>query len=714
MKNFQAKLQEQFNKMLQTGRLYISNISGREVWDFYLDSFKDGDDPMFRDPDSSTHNCNTCNNFVRRYGNIIAFDDNYQLMTLWDIKVDDEYQPSCDAITKRIKKFGIADIFVETYDMLKALSYETKLTNNQKQFNLGIAKNIKRYTKEEAEKFGVVKANETKTFHHLYLTIPSEFITINTNGRSIAQIKEEHRSNAQVLKRGLEEIPLDTLLLVQELIEQGSILNGDAHLVKVNEFIQIKKEYDKLNSVAKKNRFAWIAEEKLGMKSRFKNELIGVLCSDIATGVELNKACQDWNKRVDPANYMKAVAPFTEAQKKKAMKTVKEGGYEASFLRRLATMDDILADEIKHMNSGENKGISIFDNLKATKSSSNTSEKEIKGTEIKIDKFMSDILPKSTTIEAFLSNRHQNNMVTMTTSANNDGKPMFAWDNNYSWTYNGNLAGVSQIKQAVKSLGGKVDGVLRFSIMWAEDNIDNSDLDAHAHETPGEHIYFSNKASTITGGNLDIDVTQPQSHKRNSGKNVVENITYPSIEKLKGKSIAFKIRQFAERNSKGFKAEIEFNGEIFSYTYNTRVTGVVDIATVDIDKNGNFNIKHHIKPANTVSKEIYGLDSNQFHKVNLVCLSPNYWGKNKYGNKHFFFMLDECKAKDRIRTYHIENLNNELKAERKVLEPLASTLMIEPKGEQLSGLGFNATVRDEVVMRVTDANNVKKQYLVKF
>ena len=39
---------------------------------------------------------------------------------------------------------------------------------------------------------------------------------------------------------------------------------------------------------------------------KFRNTLIGVLCSELSEGMELNKACENWNKRVDPINYKKA------------------------------------------------------------------------------------------------------------------------------------------------------------------------------------------------------------------------------------------------------------------------------------------------------------------------------------------------------------------------------------------------------------------------
>ena len=65
MKNLSKKIQAQFAIMCATGKLYKSAKTGRQIWDAYLKSFKDGDDPMFRDPESSQHNCNHCNNFIK-------------------------------------------------------------------------------------------------------------------------------------------------------------------------------------------------------------------------------------------------------------------------------------------------------------------------------------------------------------------------------------------------------------------------------------------------------------------------------------------------------------------------------------------------------------------------------------------------------------------------------------------------------------------------
>ena len=55
------------------------------------------------------------------------------------------------------------------------------------------------------------------------------------------------RDAKNVFQRALVEIPLDTLELVRDLIVQGSLLNGNTYLDKVNTFIQLKKEYDERN-----------------------------------------------------------------------------------------------------------------------------------------------------------------------------------------------------------------------------------------------------------------------------------------------------------------------------------------------------------------------------------------------------------------------------------------------------------------------------------
>ncbi len=376
-------------------------------------------------------------------------------------------------------------------------------------------------------------------------------------------------------------------------------------------------------------------------------------------------------------------------------------------------MGDIKVSEILHSNIGkeEIKSATIFDNVKAT--STRHKRNEFDGVEeVGIDKFMKDILPGCTSVEVFLKNTHDGNMASLTTANYSESKQIFKWPNNYSWTFNGNLAGKSQIKEAVASKGGKVDGILRFSMIWNDENKnDSSDLDAWCRQPNGELIGFNTRFRADNGrlksscsGQLDLDNTNP------NGKIAVENIYFENINQMIDGEYCFWVNQYSARNSKGFKAEIEFNGEIYSYEYNQPVGRDVVVAKV-ILKNKEFFIEHKL-PESTSSKEIYGLETNMFHKVNLLCLSPNHWNNNEVGNKHYFFMLDNCKSPVGIRSFHNENLISELAAHRQVIEVLGSTNMIDSTDKQLSGLGFNATVRDEVIVKLSGSH--KRTIKIKF
>ena len=698
MENFNKLIQAQFNKMCKTGKLFRSKVTGQEVWDKYLGSFED--DPIFRDPESSSHNCNLCKNFIRRYGNIIAIDENYKIMTIWDVNPDDVYKPSAKAISKLLKSKPVLDVFFETFDELNSLPYES-CNKTQPLYKLGMSHNVKRYTKEEAEKFGVVKPNEIRTFHHMYLSIPTEFV--NKSGSSVESLQGTYRAAKDVFTRGMEEISFDTLTLVKDLIIQKSLLDGQTHLFKVEKMIELKKEFD-LISPENRNNWCWINSYN-NQFAKFRNELIGTLCSDLSQGMDLNTACQTWNKRVDPANYMKASAPITKRQIEEAQKFVEENDYVESFNRRFATIEDIKASEILHMNSGkgELKEVSIFDSIKSTSTRHKKAEFD-KVEEVSIDTFMKDILPTCTSVEAYLENRLEGNMVSLTTSKVKESKPIFKWTNNYSWTFNGNLAGKSMIKENVKSAGGKIDGLLRCSLQWNdEDTKGIVDFDLHCQESEGSHIYYSDKRSYMTNGWLDVDMIRPS-------KIGIENITWQ--KKLPDMKYKFFVKNFCGSSNTGFKVEIEFDGNVFNYHYQNPVAGKqnIEVATVTVKK-GVISIVHHL-PESSNSREIYGLPTNEFHKINLICLSPNHWDENNVGNKHYFFMLNECKCPTSIRSFHAENLIPELAQHRKVLEVLGNSTMISPADKQLSGLGFNATVHDELIVRLQ--GSFKRVIKIKF
>lgn len=710
MKQFSEKIQKKFDEMSKTGKLFRIELTGQQVWDLYLNSFTPEQNPVFRDPSSSTYNCNHCKNFIRRYGNIVSVNDNYEIETLFDVDGGEEYANTVKVLTEAIKKSKIKNVFFETFDELNSLPYEVCKKTNSK-FLLGVVDNTKRYTKEEAEVYGVVKANQIVKFEHIHLHLRKDYVDMS--GKSVEAIMGEFSQAKDVFIRGMQTIPLDTLNLVEDLITQGSLLDGATHLYKIQEIVPLKIEYDSLSEKQKDN-WAWVKSYKLPY-AKFRNELIGTLCTELAEGKELNDACQTWNKRVDPANYMKATAPITKKQIEDAKKFVEENGYEESFRRRYATLEDIKIDEILHANAGDTSipSVSMFDSVKTT----NTRHKrnEFDGIEeVAIDKFMKDILPKCSSVEAYLTNNQEGNMVTLTTAENQDSKPIFKWGNNYSWTFNGDLAGKSLLTERVEAKGGRTDGVFRFTHSWNELERNESLMDLHVFmpeckvpmsgggpNVTGRRVGWNNRTDNLSGGTQDVDYTL----QAPIGHIPVENITFPSLNKMPEGVYTCKIHNWSFRNSGGKgRAEIAFQGNIFEYIYpKTKQNEWITIAEVTL-KNEIFSIEHKLPLSNSIAKEVYGLQTNEFHKVDLVCLSPNHWGKNKVGNKHYLFMLHGCKNPNSVRSFHNENLLPELATHRKVLEVLGATNKIKGTGKQLSGLGFNATISESLILRLSGSH----------
>jgi len=300
-----------------------------------------------------------------------------------------------------------------------------------------------------------------------------------------------------------------------------------------------------------------------------------------------------------------------------------------------------------------------------------------------------------------MENRFEGNLVSLFTAKNKTAKNLFKWDNTFSWTYNGNLSGKSMIKEAVKTAGGNIDGVLRASMIWNESGSDSSDLDVWCKQSTNQFIGYntgfrkdSSNLFSNCGGQLDLDNTNPK------GKLAVENIYFRSINEMKDGVYSFYVNQFSGRNSsKGFKFEIEFEGELFCYEYNKPVVGKIPVADITL-KNGKFNIEHKLPCTTNSSKNLWNIETNQFHKVNLVCSSPNHWGDNNIGTKEYFFMIQDCKSQDPMRAFHIDQLNSELMGSRKAIDMLGNYKMVEPSDKQLSDIGFNCTVRDSLIVKV--------------
>lgn len=663
-----------FSKNFETvtnGRVLFETDADKDrLWEIYLNSFPEGTNPIYKV--RREYDCSCCRHFLKNIGHTVYIDDDMNVRSICEFDTgSDVFQPVMDAVAAYVKSCKITGRYLSNESAV-GTEHSTSMGDD----------------------------GRVETFRHFYVKLPNMLNVhpYNTIGTAKGQFNATH----DVFKRSMDEIGMEAIDTVLELIRSNTLYKGEEWLSNISDLRKHKMAYEQL-STDKRENYCWALTYTVGpVLGRIRNHSIGVLLTDISDGMDLDAAVRRYEAIVAPANYKRPKAIFTKKMLEEAQKKVAEMGYMDSLPRRFATLDDISVNNILFSNKDAAKRIinggNVFDSMMSDVKVDPKRFSRVE--EIGIEKFISDVLPRATEVEAYVENRHAQNMVSLIAPVNKEAKSMFKWDNGFSWAYAGNMTD-SEIRENVKMAGGKVDGVLRFSIQWNDGkDHDQNDLDAHCIEENGEHIYYAHSVSVRTRGNLDVDITHPV-----PGKAAVENITWPDKRRMALGDYRFLVNCFAYRGGQsGFRAEIEFDGQVYRYDYvKPHTHGYVNVATVTLHPDGHFSIKEHL-PSQMSNREIWGVKSNQFVPVSVVMYSPNYWDEQTgIGHRHYMFMLKGCVNPENPNGFYNEFLKNELMEHKRVFEALGGRMAVEDAPDQLSGLGFSSTKRNDLIVKVKGA-----------
>lgn len=670
--DFRNLVTEACNKMIKENKhLFILDTQKEFLWMAYMESFPEG-------AVRQEFNCVNCKHFITRYGALVSVDENYKIHSYWeDVHAEGMFAKVVDNMLQVLKNTKIRNAFV---------TEET---------TMGCKCNQQ-----------ILPSKEIITWNHFYATPTSNLIMDKSQTPTF---RAGAKSSHDVWIRTLSEINYNSVQTVLDLIADDNLYRGDTYLRQVS---ALKTALDTIENKHLEgfelDNYAWISSCVLpDAVTHILNSAIGQLLKDITDTNNVESSVKKFEAMVAPYNYKRPKGIITKTQVENAYKTVVELGYEDSLERRHAKVEDISIEDVIFVNRETRKRmLGGFDSLMNETSNTSKTATDFEKTAIPttMEEFLNNIVSKASKLELFFDNKLNNNLVTLTAPVNKEAPSMFKWNNGFAWAYNGNIS--DAIKQRVKEVGGKVDGYMRISLHWY--NYD--DLDLHM-DSPYGHIYYGNKADLLDvdmnagGGNAFEEHDNPKKYSRNA----VENIIFSGIPKT-GTYKVF-VNNFAkvENIDLGFEVEVELNGVVHTYVYDKDVPHKSNVPVLDFTSNGCEVIftKEHLSSA-TASKEIWGVKTQNFVEVSAICLSPNYWGNNKVGAKHYFFMLKDCKNPDAVREYFNEYLKDELtKNHKRVFEVLASKALTPYDDNQMSGLGFIATSRNSLMVRV-DSGKIYK------
>lgn len=654
--------------------LFVTNTDKQQLWDTYLNSFPEGSNPIYKV--RTEHDCNCCKNYIRQMGNVVAIVDG-KLQSLWDIEVGGSYQVVADAMSTLVKSGKIENVF---------LKYEN---------TIGTDKNH------------VQSENGVITHNHFYTKLPTEFVVSKTK---IGTLLGETKTSKDVFTRALETISISSVELVLELIAQNSIYRGQEHKATLDSYLKVKKAYDLASN---KDMFVWLNLKSTNPAVVFiRNSVIGTLLVDLADGKDLEVAVKAFESKVAPSNYKRPTALVTKKMIENAHETMKELGLMSALERRYAKIEDIDINNVIYANRNVKNILTgnIFEEL-ANKAIDNVPNFD-KVESVSIDDFLTKIVPSAESVELFLENSHATNLVSLIAPVHLDSANIFKWDNKFSWSYTGDNA--DSIKERVKKAGGQIVADIRVSLSWY--NYDDLDLYLKEITAKGNYeIYYGNRSyKSPNGGQLDVDMNTGGGTRSHGSRNAVENIVYTNGKTLTNGRYIVQVHNYRrmETIDVGCEVEIEVYGKMYNFVYSKPIKDeeLIDIAVITVH-NGQITVDSDI--ASTVSsKEIWNLTTQKFHQVSAIMLSPNYWGDNNVGNKHFFFMLENCKNDDKARGFYNEFLKGELDKHRKVFEIVGSKMKTDEEINQLSGVGYSSTQKNHVFCRVKGKFNrvVKVQF----
>ena len=626
----------------------------------YLDSL-----PLTKFRTRPENYCTYCFMGYRDMANVVAFNDDGELITIFD-NYDDVGEPYRTTMIKMREH---------------VLSYELEGYFLSDTARLGIPQNTEPAT-------GIV-------FKHVHGRVPDEYVSDKVS-TDLNKLRTRRANKVRLL----DEANTESLETVVKLFEDDDIelYQKAAKLPLVRNTIKFFNEF---NATKHTEKFLWEHKDYVPKH----DDSVMLLAKNLYSGMDVSVAVDKYNAMTDPMFYKEQQALALSAkQEKEAKDFLKDNLFWAGIPARHCTEHDIKESEVIFASQEltlKDEGDALLDSFAVKKKPI----KVAKGaTELAMDAFVSMISSTSPEkIEVMLESKHVNQLMTLTTQENTIGRSLYPWGP-VMWTYKDGLSDVSSLKARIKSKGYVVDAPFNIRLSFPNTK---SDYDAILVKGSRKLTYSTGKVKRgddyvrgTFGWYLDQDTNGlDESDFVDATENIFSD-TPPDGEYV------YQVKNYTNiQKDEGVYVEFEAMGEIYCWEH----PEIADHITVDmfsfVIKDGKLaSVKtlkgKEVAQKGVAPKEVFGLMTEQYHEVTMVCTSPNNWVKPAKGDLHYFFIMKGAMNPDPVKRLHAQYLDPVLLPHKKYLTNVAKQVDSAPADQQLSGLGFNTERRFDVNVKV--------------
>ncbi len=376
---FVAEVRSKFTNHVSVEKRNVFRTNVGDLFSVYLNAF-----PA---KTRQFHNCNTCRDFINRYGGLVYVDDaGATHSAMWEgVEPPTGYKAAIAAMLSVIRRATITGAFVgDQSELGKAHTGEWS---------------------HYAVSWASPKANSSRL-----------------------EAEAAHRHETMI--RAIEEFPDKQVAMAVGLLEADALYRSESVLgpAKFLQELQTKVHWTRIP--IKRSNIIWnaVATAPEGF-CHPRTSMIGTLLGDLAAGYSLADAANRFKAKMHPLAYQRPTEPAKAGTIKVAEALVAEKGWERSFARRFARLDEVpLLWRPRHATEpAADDG--VFSHLRQRPSEPDRGA--VDGGSMSWEKFASKILPTVRLMQLMVPGG-SSNFCAYTTAVHSDAPPILQWDSEES------------------------------------------------------------------------------------------------------------------------------------------------------------------------------------------------------------------------------------------------------------------------------------------